>query len=260
MILTMRYFIILIFLFIQTFSYAQEIVLSGYYNGINLFVQNPKIGEDQYCITNIVVNGRRASPLKQNSSFDIEMSFVEIGAPVEVRIQYHRECTPRVLNGDVIKKRNPFRFVFIKVTDSDIKWSSKGERKYGKYFVRRFNKNHWNTMHAINCKNDNGTVEYDHPIRHFSGENKYQIKYLDSSGKSYYSDTVTYSISKPPVTFSPGKVKKELTFSRKIQYRIMDISGKVLKSGFSDVVDCKNLETGIYYVAFENQIRQFTKK
>ena len=256
----MRNLIFLIFLFSLNYVHAQEIVLSGYYNGINLFVQNPKIGEDQYCITNITVNGRRSSPLKKNSSFDIEMSFVEIGSPVEVRIQHHRECTPKVLNGNVIKKREPFRFVDVQLAGNTLQWASKGERVYGKYFVRRYDKTHWNTLHAINAKNSFDVQHYSYEANHFSGENIYQIKYLDSSGRAFFSKTISIDSSKPPATFSPEKVKKELQFSRKIQYRIMDISGKVLKQGFDDVVDCKDLESGIYYVAFENQVRQFAKK
>ena len=239
---------------------AQEIVLSGYYYGINLFVQNPKMGNDQYCITNITVNGKKADPLKQNSAFDIEMSFVKIGSPVEVRIQHHPECTPKVLNGGVIKKREEFKFLDVNVNSQDIYWSAKGERVFGKYFIRRFEKNHWNSIHAISCKNTDGVQQYEYPIEHFPGDNKYQVKYLDSYGKSFLSDTISYNAIKDKVTFSPTTVKKDLIFSREVQFRIMDISGKVVKQGLSETVNCRDLDSGIYYVAFEDQIRQFSKK
>jgi len=239
---------------------AQEILLEGYYNGINLYVQNPKIGEDKYCITSITINGKLDAPLKQNSSFDIEMAYLEIGAPVEVLIRHHRNCMPKVLNGSVIKKRVPFKFTDLQVTESSIEWASQGERVYGKYFIRRYDKNHWNTIHAMNCKNQDELQQYNYQVCHFSGENKYQIKYLESSGKAYYSEPIEFTAAKKQVSHSYDQMQEKLSFSVKAQYRIMDVSGKVLMQGCANVVDCKKLKKGIYHVAFENQVKQFSKK
>ena len=252
--------LLLVLAFGTKYAFCEEIVLSGYYYGTNLYVQNPKIGEDQYCISRILVNGKEMSPIPKNSSFDIDMAFVENAAPVEVRIFHHSECTPKVLNENVIKKREKFAFVGLDIGESFIKWQTKGERVYGKYFIRRFEKNNWLTIHAIDSKGEDGVQQYEYGVRHFSGDNKYQIKYLDSSGRAHVSDELEFSAVLTPVAFSPEKVKKEINLSRKTQFRIMDISGRVILQGYDDIVDCEDLKSGVYYIAFEDQIRQFTKK
>ncbi|UZR93640.1 hypothetical protein [Chondrinema litorale] len=257
----MKTWLVLAVLFFGSqYAFSEEIVLTGYYYGTNLYVQNPKIGDDQYCISRILVNDKEISPIPKNSSFDIDMAFVANAAPVEIRIIHSGECKPDILNEGVIKKRESFSFVGLDIGESYIKWQARGERVYGKYFIRRFEKNNWLTIHAIDCNGSDGVQQYQYDVRHFSGDNKYQVKYLDSSGRSFTSDDLEFSAVLTPVAFSPEKVKKEINFSRKTQYRIMDISGKVILQGYADLVDCANLQSGVYYVAFEDQIRQFTKK
>ncbi|MEM1137946.1 MAG: hypothetical protein AAGI07_19080 [Bacteroidota bacterium] len=257
----MKYLLVIgLLLLIGKQAQCAEIILNGYYYGTNLFIQNPKIGKNQYCITHISINGRTISPIPVNSSFDIDMSFLADTSPVEIRIQHHSECTPKVLNEDVIKKREAFGFTSLDIGQDYIKWQAKGERIYGKYFIRRFEKNNWLAIHALSCTGEEGTQEYEYKLKHFSGKNKYQIKYLDSSGNAFISDTLVFDAVVQPVTFSPVNVRQLIRLSRKTQYRVLDISGKVLLQGFADSVNCIDLGGGVYYLAIEDQIQQFKKK
>ena len=102
--------------------------------------------------------------------------------------------------------------------------------------------------------------EYRRPIDHHAGENKYRLKYLEISGRSDYSEVVTFMSDRDKITFYPQRVSDKITFSRSTDFEIRDAYGNKVKSGRAAEVDCSDLKTGKYYLSFDNRTEQFFKK
>ena len=84
----------------------QEMVLEGTYQGENLYVQNPFASSGVgFCVTNVLINGQQSIDEINSSAFEIDFSSYQLskGASVKVKIEYKDDCTPRVLNPEVLK-------------------------------------------------------------------------------------------------------------------------------------------------------------
>ena len=63
---------------------------------------------------------------------------------------------------------------------------------------------------------------------------------------------------------SPTSVRDDIFFysngkRQKTRYEVFDAFGNILKVGFSDKVDCRNIVNGIYYMNFDNKTEKFLK-
>jgi len=63
---------------------------------------------------------------------------------------------------------------------------------------------------------------------------------------------------------SPAKVRDNLYFkvggkAAKTKFEVYDAYGNLLKVGFSTMVDCRNLVSGVYFINFDNQTEKFIK-
>jgi len=258
-------FIILLFILCSTSIFAQdntqkEIVIKGVYHGTNLYIQNPNISGGNYCVKEILVNNK---PIKfpTTTAFDINMSFLKVNDEVIIRIIHTADCTPKILNPQVIKDRVPFRFSSINVDMNAMVWITKGEKKFGQFFIQIKNNRTWIVEKVISCKGNASQNSYTLPLIHLAGENIYRIKYLDVSGKYYYSPEIKFvSEGEQQVSFYPKSVTNRITFSRSTNYQILDNNGKLILEGNGLTVDCSNLRLGSYYLLFEGLEERFFKK
>ena len=248
------------FLLLAFNAMAGELVLSGVYHGSNLYVQNPHDGENKYCVKDIYVNGKKHMDAPQTSVFTIDLSKIAEGAKVTIAIYHSDACEPKVINPNAIRVKDEFQFIFLDIDDHQIHWKTKGEKPSGKFFIEKFEHNNWDTERAVDGRGDPATNEYRKPIDHHAGENKYRLKYLEISGRSYYSEVVTFMSEKDKITFYPLRVSSKITFSRSTDFEIRDAYGNKVKSGKAAEVDCSSLKTGKYYLSFDNRTEQFFKK
>jgi hypothetical protein len=258
-------FAVLFSIFCSTSLLAQdntkkELVIKGVYHGTNLYVQNSQTSSTEYCIKEIFVNNK-VIKFPATTAFDINMSFLKINDEVVVRIVHTGSCSPKVLNLQAIKDRLPFRFSSINVDMNTMVWVTKGEKKFGQFFIQIKNNRTWIVEKVISCKGSAQQNVYTLPLTHRAGENIYRIKYLDVTGKYYYSPEIKFvSEGEQQVSFYPKSVTSRITFSRSTTYQILDNDGKLVLEGNGLTVDCSNLNLGAYYLLFEGQEERFFKK
>jgi len=252
--------VFLLFILYNTAAFAGELVLSGVYHGSNLYVQNPHDGNNSFCIKDIYVNGKKHMDAPQASVFTIDLSGLRENTQVKIEIYHTDGCEPKIINPNAIRVKDEFQFIFLELDDHQVHWKAKGEKKLGKYFIEKFEHNNWIIERAIDGRGDHNANEYRKPIDHHAGENKYRLKYLEISGKTYYSEVITYFSNREKITFAPKKVNTSLTFSRTTDYEIRDAFGQKVLSGRASEVDCKSLKTGVYYISFDNRTEKFFKK
>ena len=255
-----RILLTLLLLGLAPASQAGELLLTGVYHGTNLYVQNPHDGNNRYCVRKIFVNGRRHQTPPKSSVFTIDLSELEMNSPVNIEIVHSDNCEPKVINPNAIRVKDEFQFVFLDVDGENLHWQVKGERKMGQYFIEKFEHNNWDMQKAVNGKGKAGLNDYNTDVLHHAGKNRYRIKYLEVSGRAYYSSEVIHESENEPVNFYPRKVNDRLNFSREITYEIRDAYGNKVLEGKSEKVDCNNLNPGLYYVSFDNRTEKFFKK
>jgi len=257
----LKLFILLLFsCLLSRSAYSGEITLTGYFNGTNIYVQNPTTSQG-YCITEIVVNGKKLSKIPQASAFDIPLSVMaKVGEALEIKIIHTDGCAPKVLNPNAIRSSVQFQFVSITVTPLGLDFITKGEKNSAKITIERFEQTSWVQVATTSVKGSADVNSYALALQHNSGTNKYRIKYIESTGKETLSQEIEYSANLEPVKFYPSRVDNDLNFTREVSYEILDAYGTLVKKGRGIKVDCKDLKMGAYYVVYDSRIEKFFKK
>lgn len=86
----------------------EKIILTGFYNGKNVYVQNP-IGPKGvgFCVRKYPsVNGHLTTDIVESSAFEIDLKkcFLKIGEPVKIIVEHNKKCKPKILNPEVLER------------------------------------------------------------------------------------------------------------------------------------------------------------
>lgn len=253
---------------------AGTIVLEGNYQGKNIYVQNPFSGTGVgFCTYEVRVNGDVSTDEINSSAFEIDLANFQfkIGDKLTIQIKHKDDCKPKVLNPEVLKPKSTFvvdqKNIKVDPKTKVLTWTSTGETGKLAYVVEQFR---WNKWIKVGEVEGNGTQEastYSFQVTPHSGENKFRVKQVDYTGRARYSPSVRYrEMEIGPVTFVPKeKVKDKIEFISNEQpietmYEIYDSYGNIVKKGFGNVVDAKNLKDGVYYLNYDNMNAKFLKK
>jgi hypothetical protein len=251
--------------------YAGEIIISGLYQGKNIFVQNPLSGDKKtYCANEVFVNDQKVISNIKLAAFEIDLSYLEPNDPVTIRITHKDGCAPRLINPQVIKPSAGFQIESVEILPTAIQWSTLEENPKFIYSIESLRNGNWVVLEKHTAKNE-GKGMYSVPIIHPSGDNKYRIKAQNTdTHQTYYSRTITFNpdnVPPPPVaetpepvTFSPENPREQLTLSREVSYEILDVRKKVILKGQGQKINLKTLKAGTYYLKVEEQLEKFVKK
>lgn len=238
----------------------EELVLTGIYNGKNLYVQNPLSSNmKDYCTREVWVNDQQVFSNPRSSAFTINLSHLGESAPVNVRIVYSSDCAPKIINPQVIRTSNNFRFLALHIDSSRLEWATSGELSKGKFFVERWDSNRWQTLESREAAGEEDS-RYELEVEHFSGLNKYRVKYLQGDGEVFYSMVQQFEASIEPVTFAPTRVSDKIFLSRETDYAVSDPKGNQLLKGHGKEINLQHLTSGLYYLSIDNRIEKFYKK
>ena len=240
---------------------AGIITLSGVYQGKNLYVQNPFTGNmKDFCTNEVYVNDKLVMSHIQSSAYEIDLAFLKQNEAVTIKITHKDDCTPKILNPQVIRPSSTFTFSSFTVDKNIITFVSKGERPKGKIFVEHFVNNSWVITKELAGKGSSIMNNYSVEPRHHSGLNKYRIKYLESDGQVFYSPVVEFVSDLAKVEFYPQRVTDVLTLSRDADFELLDAYGNVVRKGYAKSVDMNGLQTGVYYLNVDNTTNKIFKK
>jgi len=240
---------------------AGEIVLSGVYQGKNLYVQNPfSADKKNFCTDEVFVNGTQKMSNIKSSAFEIDLSFLAINDPVTVKITYKDECMPKVLNAYVLRPSASFLFNAFNVNANELNWTTTGEKAQFMYTVEQLINNNWRTVTTVPAKGDASGI-YNVPVTHQYKINKYRIKAQDQDNHQiYFSKAVDFILSEEPVTFYPKSVNTKITLSREADYEVRSLKGEVIKKGKGTEIPLADLKTGVYYLNINDRTERFFKK
>jgi hypothetical protein len=259
---------VLLFLLFSFFGNSQILSVSGYYEGMNLFVSNPIKNDGYgYCIHKVLVNGNVLPASIQTDYFEIDLTLFSLkkGDEVFIELEHGEGCTPSFVNPEVLLPFSTFEVVSITANaQGKISWSTKNESGKLTYLVEQYKWDRWVVAAEVLGKGSKSTNNYAIEIIPTSGYNKVRVAQIDNTGVKRHSKSVGFTSTTKSIKKSPSKVKSNLYFKAegvltKTKYELYDAYGNLLKKGFVHTVDCTDLLNGIYNINYDNKSEKFIK-
>lgn len=262
------FFLIGMFFHTAVYSQDQLLSISGYYEGMNLFVSNPLKSDGYgYCINKVLVNGNVLPASIQTDHFEIDLQLFNLkkGDEVFVELDHGDGCSPRFVNPEVLLPFSTFEITNIYANEyGKISWSTKNESGSLPFHVEQYKWGRWVEAAEVLGGGMKASNSYSIEIVPHSGYNKIRVAQVDNTGQRRTSKTIGFTSHVTRVTKTPAKVKDYVYFKSsgkrvKTKYEVYDAFGNLLKKGFDDVVDCKEILNGIYFINFDNKTEKFIK-
>lgn len=259
----MRLYILLLPLFlISEVLISAEITLSGVYQGKNIYVQNPFSGTNNkdFCTIEVFLNNSKVLSNIQSSAYEIDLSHHKLNDPISIKIIHKEDCKPKVLNSQVLKSTSSFNFNSVVVTAEHLSWATKGEKPNGKMVVEHFINNSWMILKELKGKESPIMCNYEIPVFHNSGINKFRIKYVEGDGQVFYSQVAEFNSTLPPVDFFPKRVTDKIYLTRESDYELLDAYGNSKHKARGKEIEMKTYPAGVYYINTDNKTFKIFKK
>jgi hypothetical protein len=265
-------FIAILFILFCAKIIAQEetsIFVEGVFQGKNIFIKNPFSASGiGFCVNDVVVNGNVTTDEVGSSAFEIDLKVhqLKIGQKVEIKINHKSDCKPKVLNIEAIRPKSTFEVISMEVNeDGVLKWTTKNEQGRIPYNVEQLRWNKWLKVGELEGAGDPDVNNYEFKVSPNSGKNTFRLSQTDYTGSVRLSKSVEFISQSCNVAFSPAKVSKDIYFScsgleTETQYEIYDKYGNIIKMGFGNKIDCRNLKKGAYFLNYDNKMSEFIKK
>ncbi len=198
--------VVLVLLFSVAHINGEEtLILSGFYTGKNLYVQNPMLPDNKsFSTEEVYVNKNLVLSNPITSAFIIDLSHLSLNETVEVKIVHKSRYSPRFINAYVIRSlelrhsesfaavKDVFRWT--KADKQTLRWTTYGEKGGGIFEIQKAEKELWVTVGKIPAKELNDESVYKLRIDHQTGDNTYRLKLIDRDGYVSYSDLILYRL------------------------------------------------------------------
>lgn len=246
-------------------AFTQDTIkLKGNYFGNNIFVINPSVGKDTvFCVQKVTVNDQKTKDEIRSSSFEIDFSLlgIETGAEVNILIYHSKNCTPKILNPEVLKQQSSFMFLSGKVDKTGkLTWAVKGDL-FGPFVVEQFRWKKWVTVGEVDIADSVKNNMYALNIKAHFGPNQFRISHTDDKGNTVYSRPVKYRVQTMKEIFITSlKVSGEIVFTAETDYELFDEKGNFISDGSGTKAGIAELPKGKYWVNYDNKTEMVYKK
>jgi hypothetical protein len=175
-------------------SNAAIFVISGIYQGKNVFIQNPALSEGGtvFCTNDVYVNDVKVMSNITTGAYEIDLSAIRINSQVTIKITHKDGCKPRVLNPQVIKPSSMFHYNSFQVDKEHFIWSTRGEKPKAKYLLEYYANDKWNMLKEMPNKGSVILNNYD-TDGVMAGNHKYRLKLIEAEGRVHYSQIVEFT-------------------------------------------------------------------
>ena len=252
----------------QYFSQEKLLSLDGTFQDKNLVVYNPPQADGfGFCITKVLVNGEILPAAIQSAHFEINFQLFQLkkGENVFVVLEHAVGCEPRFMNPEILLPKSTFRCTSISADKTGtMNWTTADEAGSLDFIIEQYRWNRWVEAGQVKGKGTKQSNTYHFQITPHSGKNQIRVSQIDNSGQKRSSQSVFFNSGLSPLKMSPAKVRDNLYFKAggkeaKTKFEVYDAYGNLLKVGFSTMVDCRNLVSGVYFINFDNQTEKFIK-
>lgn len=253
----------LVLLFSGFLGFAEVIVISGVYQGKDVYVKNPVTASGVgYCVFEVVVNNNVTSDEVNSPAFAIDLAAwgFKLGDPVEIIMRCKEKCEVKIINPEVIYPNSTFEVVDMNLNSAGLlKWETKGETTSIPYIVEQFKWNRWIKVGEVIGQGKSDKNSYSFQAALHSGTNVFRVHQVDHKGQRT-SQEVRVESPSASITIKSIKFNNTIEFSNETDYEIYSEYGTLVKSGRGKVVDTSKFFKGNYYVSFDNKGGQIVEK
>ncbi len=182
---------------------TETLIITGYYTGKDLYVQNPLLPDNKTFSTNqVFVNESLVINKPITSAFIVDLSHLKLDESVEVRIVHKNNYPPKIINGYVIRElrfQKSVSFMAVKDvfrwTSADrqtVRWLTAGEKGSGTFELQRADQETWVKIYEVPAKEKEDNSVYRIRVSHEPGENTYRLRLVDRDGYVSYSPLIRY--------------------------------------------------------------------
>ena len=247
--------------------YGQEsMVVTGYYQGKNLYVQNPFASNGVgFCAYECKINGTATTDGMYASAFEINLGNfnLKVGDAVTVIINHKSDCKPKVLNPEVLKPRSTFvtTSISFNCNEEKLDWATTGENGKLTYIIEQFRWNKWVKLGEVEGAGTATSNTYSFKTLAHSGQNQFRVKQVDYSSLPRISPVAKCTSTKAAISFTPKKATTTITFQGgETLWEIYDQYGTVIKKGTGASIDVTELAKGGYFLNYDNKTEEFFKQ
>lgn len=246
--------------------YCDEIFLKGIYCGENLVVKNPFSGnENTFCITEVLVNGKKTKDDIFSSSFEIDLNGLGLnnGDSLNIKIDHREGCTPKIMNPEALLSKGGFTITQIKFDkNGSLIWSTTKETSALPYIIEQFRWNKWMVIGEVPGTGKEEINNYSfQPAALHSGYNVFRLRQKSPRGNDFTSKEVKFRSAIPEIQAQVLKGGNTIGFSSETMYEIYDEFKTLIKSGKGVTLDLSDLKKKqIYWLSYDNKTIQFVPK
>jgi hypothetical protein len=251
------------FMFLSLLAQAEVVVISGVYQGKDVYVKNPTTSSGVgYCIFEVLVNNQITSDEVNSSAFAIDLGAwgLKLGDAVEVVLRCKEKCDVKIINPEVIYPNSTFEITGMQVNTTGIlSWTTKSESAMLPFIIEQFKWNRWIKVGESMGQGKSDSNEYSFQASLHSGSNTFRVYQIDHKGQRT-SQEVKVDNPASAVTINKTTISNSLDFSAETDYEIYSEYGSLVKAGRGQKVDTTKFFKGKYYVSFDNKGGQIIEK
>ncbi len=244
-------------------TYAEVIVITGVYQGKDVYIKNPVTTSGVgYCIFEVLVNGNITSDEVNSPAFAIDLAAwrFKIGDQIEIVLRCKEKCDVKIINPEVIYPNSTFEVTKITCNSlGQLHWETTKETTDIPYIIEQFKWNRWIKVGELMGQGRADKNSYDFQVKLHSGTNVFRVHQIDHKGQRT-SQEVRVESPSASVSLKSFKITNTLEFSEETDYEIYSEYGTLVKSGRDKVVDTSKFFKGNYYVSFDNKGGQIVEK
>ncbi len=251
-------------LFSSHIARAQQLELSGIYQGEDLYVVN-EVGDDGvgFCCYEVRVNGMVTTDEVNSHAFEIDLDALdlEIGRNIIVQLAHRQGCRPRILNMDAMRPEANFNLQSIIVDDKGkLAWKVSNEAGALPYSVQQYKWGRWVEVDRVYGIGMEEMYIYSTQVRHIPGLNRYRVVQTDLDGGRVESRETSFIREAEAVTFAYERKSQELRFSEMTHFEVIDAYGTTVVRGENNIIDLRLVPKGTYFLNYGNQNAEFKKR
>jgi len=260
--LIVKIFTVYIFLNLLSFyqAHAKDTYIRGFYHGRNVFIRNEfHDNGGVFCIQAIYVNGKLQVEKPNISAVEINLNSLTLNERVVLRIVHLADCSPQLINPEVIQDDLSFSWVKFYVNEQELLWVTSFEDNAGYYVAEKELGNVWEPIDTIKTKGNIFINQHSLEVDHIPGSNSYRLVYYASNKPPNISNTFTFFSDRREISHAVDQDNWTIEFTEEVDFQILNANGRVIRRGRGVSCDIKRLPKGDYILKYEDKEIDFEK-
>ena len=242
---------------------AEVVIISGIYQGKDLYVKNPLTTDGAgYCVFEVLVNGQITADQLNSASFAVDLAIwkLNIGDPLEIVLRCKEHCEVKILNPEVIYPNSTFKITSCTISPSgDLEWKTENETTPLMFVIEQFRWNKWKKVGEVKGLGKPEECTYNFKVNLHSGSNTVRIYQMDYKGQ-HSSEEFKVVSSTPDVKIKSTRISGSIEFSAETDYEVVSEFGTSVSSGRGATIDASKFAKGKYYINYDNKVGAIVEK